>query len=266
MTPRSEAERSPLAIVTGGNRGLGLEICRQLAAAGRRVLLTARDAAQAERAAASLGDAVAAHPLDVTDADSMRSLAGALRARGEPVVALVNNAGISLRGFDAEVVRRTLAVNYHGAVRVTEALRPLLTPDACVVMVSSGMGELSAFSAALRQRLLASDLTREALDSLLGEFLQAVERGTYRREGWPGSAYRVSKAALNAYVRILAREWAGTGVRINAVCPGWVRTGMGGRTAPRGVAKGARGIVWAATLPAGGPSGGFFRDGKAIEW
>jgi NAD(P)-dependent dehydrogenase (short-subunit alcohol dehydrogenase family) len=258
-----------VAVVTGANRGLGREVCAQLAAQGWRVWLTARDPAQAQAAAAALGagpDAVRSHGLDVTAPSSVAGLAATLRERGEPIAALVNNAGVSLRGFNAEVVRGTLAVNYHGAERVTDALLPLLAPGACIVMVSSGMGELSGFGPALRKRFLQPGLTREALQGLLAEFLAAVERKELERLGWPRSAYSVSKAALNALTRILARELGAAGPRVNAVCPGWVRTDMGGRSASRSVQIGARGIVWAATLPAGGPSGGFFRDGKAIDW
>ena len=160
-------------------------------------------------------------------------------------------------------------MNYFGAAHLTDALWPLLAPGACVAMVSSGMGECAGLPAALRARLEAPGLTRAALEALLAEFVAAAERGDVTAHGFPRSAYTVSKAALNALTQILAREWAlhgAHGPRINAVCPGWVRTDMGGRSASRSVRTGARGIVWAATLPPDGPSGGFFRDGKAIPW
>ena len=261
--------QAPLALVTGANRGLGREVCRQLAAAGWRVRLCARDTAQAEAAAAELGSAgggVRAERLDVADPASVEALAGRIRAEGSILRALVNNAGISLRGFDGEVVRRTLAVNYHGAVRVTDALLPLLSPAGSIVMVSSGMGELSVLGAGLRRRFDSAQLTRAELEALLEQFAAAAEQGGVEREGWPRSAYSVSKAALNALTRILARELGPAGPRVNAVCPGWVRTDMGGRSASRGVQAGAKGIVWAAMLGPDGPTGGFFRDGKPIGW
>ena len=274
-----EAASPPVAVVTGANRGLGREVCRQLAAQGWRVWLTARGAGPARAAAAELstalhragsaGGSVHAATLDVSDEASVAALAAALKAQGRPLAALINNAGVALDGFNADVVRRTLAVNFHGAARVTEALAPLLAPRGCIVMVSSGMGELAGFGTALRQRFLAPGLTRAELQALLDEFAAAVERGQERAQGWPRSAYSVSKAALNALTRMLARELGPhgpNGPRVNAVCPGWVRTEMGGRGATRGVATGARGIVWAATLPPEGPSGGFFRDGKPIGW
>jgi NAD(P)-dependent dehydrogenase (short-subunit alcohol dehydrogenase family) len=131
-------------------------------------------------------------------------------------------------------------------------------------MVSSGMGELNAYSPAIKARFLDESLAVDGLVALVGEFTAGVRAGRHEGEGWPSSAYRVSKAALNALTRILARE--SPRLHINAVCPGWVKTDMGGPSASRTVEQGARGIVWAATLGEGGPSGGFFRDGKAIPW
>lgn len=97
-------------------------------------------------------------------------------------------------------------------------------------------------------------------------FIAEVESGRYRQSGWPGSAYRVSKAGLNALTRLPAAELAPRRIRVNAVCPGWVRTDMGGSSAPRSLAEGAASIVWAALIDDGGPSGGFFRDGRRISW
>lgn len=254
------------AIVTGGNRGLGLETCRQLAQKGFRVVLTARNRTEAEAAAAKLVSAgtVQAAQLDVTDDDSVRAFAEQVPAAFGPLHALVNNAGISMKGFDVEVVRGTLGVNFFGALRVTLALAPLVVDGGNVVMVSSGMGELNAYSPELKARFLDETLSVEGLVALVGEFEAAVVAGRHEREGWPSSAYRVSKAALNALTRILARQSAR--VHVNAICPGWVKTDMGGAGASRTVEQGARGIVWAATLDAGGPHGGFFRDSKPIPW
>ena len=203
--------------------------------------------------------------LDVADAQSVSALAGVAPRWGK-LDALVNNAGTTLPGFNAEVAEATLAINFFGAMRVTDALLPMLAEDARIVMVSSGMGELSAVGPELRRRFSDPDLGREELVELVNEFVTAVRRGDHARLGWPSNAYRVSKVALNALTRILARELRGTSIKVNAICPGWVRTRMGGRGADRSPEEGARGIVWAARLPPDGPSGGFFRDGKAIEW
>jgi carbonyl reductase 1 len=98
------------------------------------------------------------------------------------------------------------------------------------------------------------------------EFVDSVRRGQHRRDGWPGNAYSVSKAGMNALARVMAPALKARGILINAVCPGWVRTDMGGQGAPRSLEEGAAGVVWAATLPPDGPSGGFFRDGRRIDW
>lgn len=253
----------PTALVTGANRGLGLETCRQLLARGYDVLVAARDVQAARDTAEQLGAAARPIALDVTDATSVERAAAEIEA-GPKLNALVNNAGVALDGFDIDVVERTLAVNAHGAARVTDALLPQLDSEANVVMVSSGMGELSAAAPALQRTLLEPTLDRKRLFTLLDDFAAAVRANESDLRGWPRSAYRSSKIALNALARIYAKEHPA--MRINAVCPGWVRTRMGGASAARGVEKGAKSIVWAATLEAGAPSGGFFRDGQAIDW
>lgn len=259
------AERERTAVVTGASRGLGLEVCRQLARRGYRVVLTARKAEDAERAARSLAvdGLVIPRALDVTSSGGVRSLAAGLSELG-PIHALVNNAGISLNGFDANVVRSTLATNFFGALDVTRALAAQVADGGSIVMVSSGMGELSAYSAWLRDRFLDPLLDERGLIELVDEFAADVAAGKHRERGWPASAYRVSKAALNALTRIVARGYPR--LRVNAVCPGWVKTDMGGPAASREVEQGASGVVWAATLGRSGPSGGFFRDGRAIAW
>jgi carbonyl reductase 1 len=168
--------------------------------------------------------------------------------------------------FDAGVARRTIAVNLFGAMSVTDAFRPILSEDASVVMVSSGLGELSCLSAARRTQFEDPRLTRGRLVALMDEFVRDLGDGTYEAKGWPRSAYSVSKAGLNAFTRILAREAGEKRIRVNSVCPGWVRTDMGGRNASRSVGKGAASIVWAAMLGQDGPTGGFFRDGAPIPW
>ena len=264
------------ALVTGANRGLGLETARQLAGQGLRVIVTSREAAAARAAAdkvakggasggASGAVTVLPLPFDVADPTSIAAAVDYLRSAGERIDVLVNNAGISMHGFDAEVARRTIDVNFFGALRVTDALLPLMPAGGTIVMVSSGMGELDGLDDRLRARFTDPALTRGALADLARGFVADVAAGRHRERGWPSSAYRVSKIALNALVRVLAPELAARQIVINAVCPGWVRTDMGGPGASRGVDKGAASIVWAA-LRTGEPTGGFFRDGRRIDW
>ncbi|HEY1959730.1 MAG TPA: SDR family NAD(P)-dependent oxidoreductase [Polyangiaceae bacterium] len=249
------------ALVTGASRGLGLETCRQLADRGLRVILTSR---HDDGAAAAKLLGLEHELLDVSADASVRALTERLRVGDVTLDVLVNNAGISMDGFDARVVRETLDVNFFGAMRVTDALLPLVSEGGQILMVSSGMGELACVRPPLRDKLADPELSRVELVRLMSSFVEDVARGRHEAAGWPSSAYSVSKVGLNALVRILARDLA-PHVRVNAVCPGWVRTDMGGPSAERDVATGAASIVVMAAT-AEGPTGGFFRDGRPVSW
>jgi len=261
-----------VALVSGSSRGLGLETCRQLATKhGMHVVVTARKLDDARAAAASLGvpeTRTHALALDVTDEASIAATADAVRRDLGTLDVLINNAGIALDGFNAEIARRTIDTNVYGVMHVTDALSPLVVEHGRIVMVSSAMGELSNASPMLRERFIAAATAtdRGALLELVESFVRQVAARTHAKNAWPTSAYRVSKLALNALTRIVARELASRSMHVNAVCPGWVRTDMGGSGASRSVEEGARSIVWGALLGPDGPSGGFFRDGKAIDW
>lgn len=242
------------ALVTGGNRGLGQETCRRLAADGWKVLLGSRDPAKGKAAAARIRGDVTSLALDVASAEKVKSFAAESKRRGIRLDALVNNAGI-YRGEPAEI----LEVNFFGALRVLEALEPLLADGASVVNVSSGLGSLGGFPETRRRQLLDPELSRDGLVSLVEDFLAGGK-------GWPGDAYAVSKASIDALTRLFAAKLEARRIKVNSVCPGWVRTQMGGRGAPRSVEEGADGIVWAAELGPDGPSGGLFRDGKRVTW
>jgi NAD(P)-dependent dehydrogenase (short-subunit alcohol dehydrogenase family) len=225
-----------VALVTGANRGIGHEVVRQLATKGLSTILAARDSDKAEAAAHALAAAglpVTGRQLDVTDQGGVDALAKGL----DRLDVLVNNAGIYLDEDVAAVdpdldrIRMTLETNLFGAWRTTVALLPQMRAGGYgrIVNVSSGAGQLA--------------------------------------DMWGSSpGYRVSKTALNAVTRMLAYELADTNILVNSVCPGWVRTDMGGRGASRSVEEGADTAVWLATLPDDGPSGGFFRDRKPIPW
>jgi NAD(P)-dependent dehydrogenase (short-subunit alcohol dehydrogenase family) len=217
-----------IAVITGANRGIGLEVARQLAARGDTAVLTARDPAKAQAAAERVGARAA--QLDVTDPDSVARFAESV---GD-VDALVNNAAINYDTWerattaDLDVVRGTLDTNLLGAWRTTQALLPQLSRSEHprIVNVSSGSGQLEDMGG-----------------------------------GTP--AYRVSKTALNALTRMLAAELPRA--RVNSVCPGWVATDMGG-AGGRPVSEGAKSVIWAIDVPDDGPTGGFFRDGQRLPW
>lgn len=255
-----------LAVVTGASRGIGRAIAHGLRDHGLRVLATSRDAEAGSKTAHELG--LPFHVLDVANDASVEAFTRDLERTEGGLDVLVNNAGISLDGFDAEIARRTLEVNFFGAVRTTDRLLPLMRGGARIVMVSSGMGELSALGATLRARVESPTLDRAELMELANRFVEEIASGTHTRSGYPSNAYRVSKIAMNAYVRVLARELRddARGICVNAACPGWVRTRMGGSSAPRSPDEGARTPIWLALLPPGGPTGGFFRDERRIPW
>jgi len=230
-----------IAIVTGANRGIGLEIARQLMANDAFVVAGCRNAAKCETALAALrrgGDNVAAIELDVTDTRNVRRFVDAVaRAHGAPAI-LVNNAGVFPEERGSKVTenstaywRMTFETNLFGAMRMCREVVPLMLPlrHGRIVNVSSGLGQMSK-----------------------------MEAGT--------PAYRVSKAALNALTITLAAEVKGTGILVNSMTPGWVRTDMGGESAPRSVEEGADTAVWLSLLPSSGPTGQFFRDRQPIPW
>ncbi len=266
------------AIVTGGNRGIGLEICRQLASRGLDVLLTSRDRAKGQRACDQLaaeGLSTSTYPLEVTSADDIRQLAEHIQAEHGGLDALVNNAGIALDGFDGEKARKTIDTNFLAAMNLTDALLPLMRPNGRIVMVSSGLGDRSNLSAPLAARFRDDTMARDELTKLMNQFVDDVVAGKHAEEGWPSSAYSVSKVGMTKLGQIIAQELeAGgnpKGILCNSACPGWVRTDMGGSSATRSVEEGADTPVWLATLStedaaAGSHQGGFFRDRAPASW
>ncbi|SPL88901.1 probable short chain oxidoreductase [[Actinomadura] parvosata subsp. kistnae] len=222
--------------MTGGNRGIGLEVCRQLAKLGHTVLLTARSPEAAEAAAGKLGGDVVPLRLDVTSEEDVAEAAATVAERYGRLDILVNNAAITYDTWqnaasaDLDVVREAAETNLYGPWRLVQAVLPLLRESAHprIVNVSS-------------------------------------EAASLTNMGGGTPAYNTTKVALNALTRMLAAELRADGVLVNAICPGWVATDMGG-PGGRPVSEGAAGVVWAATLPDHGPTGGFFRDGRPLPW
>lgn len=232
-----------VAVVTGANRGLGFEACRQLAKKGIQVILTSRDEAKGKAAAEKLqaeGLDVIDYPLDVTSAPSCDRLAQFIHDRFGRLDILVNNAGVlldysesdgSVFNLQISTLHKTLETNTFAPLLLCQTLIPLMKERnyGRVVNVSSGAGQLHDMNT-----------------------------------GYP--SYRISKTALNAVTRIVANELKGTNILVNAVCPGWVKTDMGGENAPRTPEQGVDTIVWLATLLDNGPTSGFFRDRQPIDW
>lgn len=254
-----------IGLVTGANRGIGFEICRQLAAKGISVILTSRQKASGEEAVRKLkteGGKIFYHQLDVTDPKSIDNIYDWVKSEFGRLDILVNNAGIFLDKSSSEPsgrsstsqagqipdsdldekinsllktpldrIRKTLETNTFGPIQMIQKFVPLMKTHGYgrIVNLSSGMGQLS-------------------------------DMNGY----WPG--YRISKTALNSVTKIASCELEGTGVLVNSACPGWVKTDMGGEGAELSVSEGADTPVWLATLPEDGPTGGFFRERKRIEW
>jgi len=233
-----------IALVTGANRGIGLEIVRQLSRQGLIAVLCSRDLEKGKAAAATLASEGLEPPvvaLDVTDPDSIRVAVAEVSDLFGRIDVLVNNAGILKEGFakedssvldvSADLVTLTYLTNTVGPLRLIQAVVPAMKKLGYgrIVNLSSGAGQLADMGS-----------------------------------GFP--AYRMSKAALNALTRLTAAELGPAPIKINAMCPGWVKTDMGGPNATRSLEKGAETAIWLATLPEDGPTGGFFRDMKPIPW
>lgn len=233
-----------IAVVTGANKGIGFEICYQLSKKGNiKVILSSRDELKGLIAVEKLheeGLNVDYHQLDVTDEKSIFDFVNFIGNEYGRTDILVNNAGVfieksgresSIFNVDIEKIKKTMDTNFYGALSLTQKLLPLMKKNnyGRIVNVSSGMGQLTDMNG-----------------------------------GYPG--YRVSKTALNAMTRIMADELQNTGIIINTMCPGWVKTDMGGYGASRSVEEGADTAVWLALLPDNGSSGKFFRDRKEIPW
>jgi len=224
-----------IILVTGGNRGIGLGICQGLARSGHQVLLGSRDLEKGRIVSATIDGDVQAVPLDMNDLTSMQGLVEHVKESYGRLDSLVNNAGIitsgkGLMAEDRDVIRAVIDTNVFGPMDLARIMLPILreSDDPRIINMSSGMG---------------------ASDELFGNY----------------GGYRLSKASLNAITQLVADELRGDGISVNAMCPGWVRTDMGGPNAGRSIEEGADTAIWLAT-DAPRSTGKFYRNRKEIAW
>ncbi|MBE5101543.1 SDR family oxidoreductase [Priestia aryabhattai] len=233
-------KHTKVALVTGGNRGIGYELVRQLAMDGFKVILTSRNSESGHAAVQKLKEShldVSFVAMDISSEASIRKAAAKVSEQYGRLDVLINNAGIyldknqKLVNMDPSVLEKTLETNFFGAYHVIRSFMPLMEQQAYgrIINVSSEYGAMSEMSS-------------------------------------PGvGAYKLSKLVLNGLTQLIAAE-STNDIKINAVDPGWVNSDMGGPSAPRTPHQAARSILWLATIGPEGPSGGFFKDGKQIDW
>jgi carbonyl reductase 1 len=284
-----------IGVVTGANKGVGLGAVRQLALQypkspinnkGRLLLyLTARDESRGKDALAQLqadeqlkkAKALTADgglaeirfaPLDIGSKDSVETFFRHLKKEHpDGIDFIINNAAIAMDGFDINVVKTTLGINYYATLHETLAVADLIRPGGRIVNVASTSGFLNKYAPDIKKRFIAASTIDDAT-ALMEEFTAAVADGTHAKKGWPSAAYAVSKAGVIAMTRALAQrfEREGRDLTINSCCPGWVVTDMTKGKGHKTWDQGAQTPIMLATEDIGGRNGGFWRDEKEIDW
>ncbi|XP_036598613.1 carbonyl reductase [NADPH] 1-like [Trichosurus vulpecula] len=276
------SSRSRVALVTGSNKGIGFAIVRDLCKKfSGDVILTARNPTLGQEAVKKLkeeGLSPLFHQLDVTDLQSIRTLREFLQEQYGGLDVLVNNAGILFKAADttpfpiqAEV---TLQTNFFGTRAVSAELLPLIKPQGRVVNVSSllSLQSLKSCSPELQQKFRSDTITEEELVGLMNKFVEDAQKGVHEKEGWSTMAYGVSKIGVTVLSRIHARQLKeqrkGDNILLNACCPGWVKTDLGGPKAPKSIEEGIETPVYLALLPPGvtEPHGQFVSEKKVEKW
>ncbi|XP_064503187.1 carbonyl reductase [NADPH] 1-like [Pseudopipra pipra] len=272
----------PVAVVTGSNKGIGFAIVRDLCKQfPGDVYLTARDPGRGQEAVAKLqqeGLRALFHQLDIDDLQSIRALRDFLKEKYGGLNVLVNNAGIAFKVQDttpfAVQAEVTLKTNFFGTKNVCTELLPLMKPYGRVVNVSSmvSCSALGRCSQELQQKFRSDTITEEELVQLMNKFVEDTRKGVHDKEGWPNTAYGVSKIGVTVLSRIQARllnqNRKGEHILLNACCPGWVRTDMAGPQATKSPEEGAETPVYLALLPsdADAPHGQFVSDKTVRPW
>ncbi|KAL9256917.1 Short-chain dehydrogenase/reductase 2b-like protein [Drosera capensis] len=276
-----------IAVVTGGNRGIGFEITRQLAEHGVTVILTSRDSTvglEAAKVFQEVGLNVFFHQLDIVDPESVKEFADWIQENYNGLDILINNAGVNYNvGSENSVehAEQVINTNYYGTKRIIEAMIPLMKPSpsgARIVNVSSRLGRLNGKrnrieNETLREQLSDVDsLTEELIDSTLATFLEQTKDGSWTTGGWPQTFtdYSVSKLAINCYTRLMVKKLSDRPddhkICINCFCPGWVKTAMTGWVGNISVEDGADTGVWLALLPGQPASGKFFAERREVNF
>ncbi|MED6148318.1 hypothetical protein PIB30_052044 [Stylosanthes scabra] len=290
--PYSEHQRwwskETIAVVTGGNRGIGFEISRQLLDHGVTVVLTSRDVSVGIESMKVLQegglDHVDSHQLDVLDSSSINEFAEWLKEKYGGLDILVNNAGVNFNhGSDNSVenARKVIDTNYYGTKSMIEAMIPLMKASSAggrIVNVSSRLGRLNGKrnrieNEELREKISnVETLNEELIHETLTTFIKQVEDGTWSTGGWPQTFtdYSVSKLAVNAYTRLMAHKLSerpdGEKIYINCYCPGWVKTALTGYAGSVTVEQGADTGVWLSLLPEITITGKFFAERREINF
>jgi len=285
---------SRIGVVTGANKGIGLAIVRNLALQYPKsplnngpvlIYLTVRDQKKGEAALQSL-DAdpqlkkakalvadggladVKYHSLDISDSKSIENFAAYLKkTHGEGIDFVINNAGIAMNGFDAQVVKQTLACNYYGTLEACNAFLPLIKDSGRLVNVGSMSGHLNKYSDEIRDEFLASETVPD-VTRLMEKFTKAVEAGSEKKQGWPSAAYAVSKAGVIGMTKAIAKaeKDKGSKVLINVCCPGYVNTDMTKGNGTKTPDEGAKTPVMLALDDIGDRSGLFWQTEKPLKW
>eukprot|EP01118_Nematostelium_gracile_P010305 TRINITY_DN3531_c0_g1_i1.p1 TRINITY_DN3531_c0_g1~~TRINITY_DN3531_c0_g1_i1.p1 ORF type:complete len:291 (-),score=61.90 TRINITY_DN3531_c0_g1_i1:11-814(-) len=260
-----------VTVVTGANKGIGFGIAQRLKdETDFRIILTARDETRGKTAAEKLG--VEFHQLDVLSEESVERFAKYIEKEHKGLDVLINNAGWAAKGdaFDENIARDTIGTNYYGVLRVTQRLLPLMNQGGRIVNISSSVGRPSKITnEAIRKKITDPNVSIDTISELSEKFIDDVKNNKWQQEGWPKTTYGISKVAVTALTRSLAKQHQKDGILINACCPGWIKTDMTSQNPhAKELSEGSKIPVWLATLPPNSTYNGefFTQKDKPVDW